>query len=123
MMWIKLLSVLGLGIREITKELVEAKVRVLDAKTEQERIAAQERVDTLNARKEIILQSQKDKVERWIRVIWAIPFIIYTWKLVVWDKIFGLGVTDPLSPTLEYIMWTILGAYFLDATIKKIKGN
>jgi hypothetical protein len=122
-MWTTILSLLGIGIRGITQELVEAKVKVSDAKTEQEKIAAQERVDTLSARKEIILQGQKDKAERWIRIIWAVPFIIYTWKLVVWDKILQFGTTDPLSPTLEYIMWTILGAYFLDATIKKIKGN
>jgi hypothetical protein len=122
-MWTTILSLLGIGIRGITQELVEAKVKVSDAKTEQEKIAAQERVDTLSARKEIILQGQKDKAERWIRIIWAVPFIIYTWKLIVWDKILQFGTTDPLSPTLEYIMWTILGAYFLDATIKKIKGN
>lgn len=122
-MWIQLLSLFGFGIKEITKQIVDAKIKAIDAKTEQERIAAQERVDTLTARKEIILQAQKDKVERWVRILWAVPFILYTWKLVIWDKIFKMGVTDPLSPTLEYIMWTILGAYFLDSTIKKIKGN
>jgi len=122
-MWTTILSFLGLGLKALTSEIVDAKVKAIDAKTEQEKIAAQERVDTLTARKEIILQGQKDKAERWIRIIWAVPFIIYTWKLVVWDKILQLGATDPLSPTLEYIMWTILGAYFLDATIKKIKGN
>jgi hypothetical protein len=122
-MWTTILSFLGLGLKALTTEIVDAKVKAIDAKTEQEKIAAQERVDTLNARKEIILQGQKDKAERWIRVIWAAPFIIYTWKLIVWDKILQFGTTDPLSPTLEYIMWTILGAYFLDATIKKIKGN
>jgi hypothetical protein len=122
-MWTTILSFLGLGLKSLTTEIVNAKVKAIDAKTEQEKIAAQERVDTLNARKEIILQGQKDKAERWIRIIWAAPFIIYTWKLIVWDKILQFGTTDPLSPTLEYIMWTILGAYFLDATIKKIKGN
>lgn len=122
-MWTTILSFLGLGLKALTTEIVDAKVKAIDAKTEQEKIAAQERVDTLNARKEIILQGQKDKAERWIRIIWAAPFIIYTWKLIVWDKILQFGTTDPLSPTLEYIMWTILGAYFLDATIKKIKGN
>ncbi len=122
-MWTTILSFLGLGLKALTTEIVDAKVKAIDAKTEQEKITAQERVDTLNARKEIILQGQKDKAERWIRILWAAPFIIYTWKLIVWDKILQFGTTDPLSPTLEYIMWTILGAYFLDATIKKIKGN
>jgi hypothetical protein len=122
-MWITILSLFGTGLKSLTNDLVNARLKVLDAKTEQEKIAAQERVSTLEAKKEIILQGQKDKVERWIRVLWAVPFIIYTWKLIVWDKILGLGATDSLSPTLEYIMWTILGSYFLDQTINKIRGR
>jgi hypothetical protein len=122
-MWATILSFLGVGLKAITTEIVDAKVKAIDAKTEQEKIAAQERVDTLTAKKEIILQGQKDIAERWIRILWAVPFIIYTWKLIIWDKILEFGTTDPLSPTLEYIMWTILGAYFLDSTIKHIKNK
>lgn len=122
-MWTTILSLVGVISKNLISEIADARVKVTDAKTEQERIAAQERLDILTARKDIILQSQKDKVERWIRVLWAVPFIVYTWKLVLWDKVLGLGATDSLSPTLEYIMWTILGSYFLDSTIKKIRGK
>lgn len=122
-MWTTILSLVGVISKNLISEIADARVKVTDAKTEQERIAAQERLDILTARKDIILQGQKDKVERWIRVLWAVPFVIYTWKLIVWDKVLGLGATDSLSPTLEYIMWTILGSYFLDSTIKKIRGK
>jgi hypothetical protein len=122
-MWTTILSLVGVISKNLISEIADARAKVTNAQTEQERIAAQERLGILVAQKEIILQGQKDKVERWIRVLWAIPFIIYTWKLIVWDKILGLGATDSLSPTLEYIMWTILGSYFLDSTIKKIRGK
>lgn len=122
-MWTTILSLLGVISKNLISEIADARSKVINAETEQERIAAEERLGVLVAQKEIILQGQKDKVERWIRVLWAIPFIIYTWKLIVWDKVFGLGATDSLSPTLEYIMWTILGSYFLDSTIKKIRGK
>src|SRR5215813_12067748 len=31
-----------------------------------------------------------------IRPLLAAPVIIYLWKVIVWDKVLGLGTTDPI---------------------------
>ena len=122
-MWGLLLKALGIGLPAIVNELGKARRIKLDATTEQERIAADERIDILNIRKEIILQAQKDRAERWVRILFALPFVIYIWKLILWDKVLELGATDPLSPTLEYILWTVLGGYFMEVFINKFRGR
>src|SRR5882672_7446729 len=38
-----------------------------------------------------------------IRPLFAAPFVIFAFKVVVWDKVLGLGVTDKLDPNL----WTV----------------
>src|ERR1700675_4046322 len=38
-----------------------------------------------------------------IRPLFAMPFIIFGLKVVVWDKVLGLGVTDALDPK----MWSV----------------
>lgn len=91
-----------------------------NAKTERERIQWDERVRRLEARKESILQAQRDPVERWVRVCLAFPFVVYINKLVLWDKVLGMGVTDPLSPELSEIMWLVLLGYFVDSGVRRI---
>lgn len=120
-MWMLLQQILGVGLPAIVKQLSEAQKQKLDAKTEQERIYADERIKTLEARRDVVLRSYDNRSDRVVRLLWATPFIVYTWKLILWDKVFELGVTDPLSPTLEYMLWTVLGGYFLDATLKSLR--
>lgn len=91
-----------------------------NAKTERERILWDERVRRLEARKETILQAQKDPVERWVRVCLAFPFVLYINKLVIWDKILKLGTTDPLSSDLSQIMMIIIGGYFVDTVVRRV---
>lgn len=109
-------------LKSITKELIDWQVKKQDAKTEQERIAADERIKALEARRDVILQAQKDPYERWIRILWAIPMLLYTWKLVVWDKILEWGATDNLSPELWNIFMIILAGYFVDTVVKRFKS-
>lgn len=71
----------------------------------------------LNAR--IVIAEQGNFLTRMARPAMALPVIIYLWKLVVWDKVLGLGVTDPLSPWLSSIFVTIIGSYFIGRTVEK----
>lgn len=91
-----------------------------DAKTDRERMSWDHRIKALEARKESILQAQKDPVEKWVRISLAFPFVAYINKLVLWDKVFGLGATDPLSSELSEVMWLVLLAYFVDSGIRRI---
>ena len=51
---------------------------------------------------------------------WALPFILFTWKVIVWDKILGLGVTDGLGDNERILGQTIAGFYFLTAGAMQI---
>lgn len=54
------------------------------------------------------------------RPLFAFAFVIYVWKLVVWDKVLGLGSTDALSPELSQWAMIIISAYFGGRTIEKV---
>lgn len=54
------------------------------------------------------------------RPMFAFIFLIYIGKCVLWDKVFGWGSTDPLSPELANIEMIIIGGYFGGRTIEKV---
>jgi hypothetical protein len=54
-----------------------------------------------------------------IRPLFALPFIIFAWKIVVWDKVLGWGVTDPLDPNMWTVFLAVVTAYFGGRTIEK----
>lgn len=72
------------------------------------------------AAKEIIIAEQGRWFTAIIRPLFAFPFIIYIWKLVVWDKVFKLGATDSLGDNLTSVMMTIIACYFGGRTIEKV---
>lgn len=112
-MWTALLKIAIGGLPAIISEITKQKQIASDAKTESQRIEAEERLKVLEAKRDVILQSQKSKLGEIVRFLWAFPFIVYVWKLLLWDKVFGWGATDSLGPILEYILWTVLGGYFV----------
>ena len=54
------------------------------------------------------------------RPLFAGAFIIYTWKVVVWDKVLGLGVTDPLGGDVAQWAMIVLTAYFGGRSLEKV---
>ncbi len=117
-----LLGLVSGPLSSISNDIKEAYQSKLNAKNDQERIAADERLALLEARKTTILAAQASPVERWVRPAISLPFVLYINKLVIYDKLLGWGVTDNLSPDLWQILWIVLGSYFVDASIKKWKG-
>lgn len=117
-------SILGIffktALGTISEDLKEAYRAKQDAKTEQERIAAGERISILEARKTSILAAQSDPFERWVRIGFAFPVVVYQGKLLLWDKVLGLGSTDPLSPELQTFVAIVVGGYFVVDGIKRI---
>lgn len=109
------------SLKTVSNDIKEAYRSKLDAKNDSERIAADERIAILEARKSTIMAAQSDPMERWVRIGWAIPFVAYNAKLLIWDKMLEWGTTDPLSPELSYIQMTVLSGYFLLATAKVIR--
>lgn len=122
-MWL-LKLVLGLfsgPLSDISNDLKEAYQSKLAATNDKERIAADERINNLEARKAIILAAQSDPFERWVRILFALPFTIYIWKLVVYDKVLEWGATDNLSADLWVVFYIILGGYFVETTVRTFK--
>ena len=123
-MWTLITSVLkifgGGVLSDVSNDIKEAYQSKLDAANDKERIAADERLALLEARKSSILAAQSSPVERWIRFGLAFPFVVYLNKLIIWDKVLGYGVTDNLSPMLIQTFWIVLGGYFVDNTVKNI---
>lgn len=109
-----LLSILGIDpVGKVLDALTAAYKAKLDSKTDVERADAELSIMQLEAQRDIILQAQRDRFERWVRLGFALPFMLYINKLVVWDKVLGWGSTDPLSDLLTSIAWTVIGGYFL----------
>lgn len=117
-MWKLLVSLVTGPLSSISQDIKEAYQSKLAATTDVERIAADERIALLEARKSVILAAQSDPIERLVRVGFALPMVIYTWKLVLWDKVLSLGATDGLSPELWQLFWIVVGGYFIDTTIR-----
>jgi hypothetical protein len=77
----------------------------------------------IEARKQasaVIIAEQGRWYTACIRPLFAAPFIIFAWKIVVWDKVLKLGSTDPLDPNMWSVFLTVVGAYFGGRTIEKV---
>jgi hypothetical protein len=116
-----LATILNFLTGSVVKELAAAYRARESAKTDVERIAADERIKVLEAKQAVLVtEAGSGGFASWIRPLFALPFVIYLWKLVVWDKVLGMGATDPLSPQLADIMMLVIGAYFLGRTAEKV---
>lgn len=54
------------------------------------------------------------------RPLFAFAFIIYVWKVVVWDKVLGLGATDALTGDVAQWAMIVLTAYFGGRSLEKV---
>ncbi|MBX6328559.1 MAG: hypothetical protein IRY89_08290 [Pseudolabrys sp.] len=54
------------------------------------------------------------------RPLFAFAFVAYAWKVVVWDKVLGLGTTEPLSGDVAQWATIVLGAYFGGRSLEKV---
>lgn len=104
----------------IADKLVGAYASRQSAKTDQERLKADVLISQLEARQNVLVAEQGSWLTRWIRPALAFPIVIYFWKIVIWDKVLGWGVTDPIGPTGEYLMAAVVGAYFVTRPFEKI---
>jgi sterol desaturase/sphingolipid hydroxylase (fatty acid hydroxylase superfamily) len=87
-----------------------------DAQTDQERIAAQERINHLQAIADVQKAEAGNPINALIRAAFAVPIALYFAKLFLWDKVLGWGSTDSLSPELWQLALVVIGFYFLHDT-------
>lgn len=105
------------AITNISKSIADARIAAINAKTAEDKIAADEHVKTLEARRDVMIaEAGVSKANMYTRTFIAAPIAILLWKIFVWDKALGQwtnGRTDVLSPELWQVISVVIGFYFL----------
>ena len=86
-------------------------------------LAVKEIEGEIEARKQaatIIIAEQGRWWTAAVRPLWAAPFVVYTWKVVVWDICLGWGSTDAIRGDVATMMMIVAGTYFSGRTIEKV---
>lgn len=113
-------SLLGGGLTAITGQIAQAYKDKLAAENDVERIAADERIKTLQAQRDVLVaEVGQGGWASWIRPAFATLFLAYNAKLIVWDTMLGWGSTPPLSEHLYTIEGLVIGSYFISRGIEK----
>jgi hypothetical protein len=109
------------------KAALEAYRAKLTAENTSEKIAADLAVREMSVEqreRELATEVLVAEQGRWYtalpRPLFAFAFIIYVWKVVVWDKVLGLGTTDGLSGDVSQWDMIVLTAYFGGRSLEKI---
>jgi Ni/Fe-hydrogenase subunit HybB-like protein len=55
-----------------------------------------------------------------VRPLFAAPFIVFGFKVVIWDKVLGWGVTDRLDPNMWAVFQTIVVSYFGATAVERV---
>lgn len=111
LMWGAVLKLLGLGGGGLAGRLADAYEAKLNAANDKDRIEAEVTIAQLEARRDVL--NAGGWVTRLVQAAWAAPFVLFNFKVIVWDKMLGLGVTDPLGEFERNIGMIIVGFYFL----------
>lgn len=109
------------------KAAVDAYRAKLEAGNASEKIAADlaaRALDVEARERELATKLMIAEQGRWYtalpRPFFAGAFIIYVWKVVVWDKVMGLGTTDALSGDVAQWAMIVLTAYFGGRSLEKV---
>lgn len=111
----------------LLSKLVEAYKARLDATNTQDAKAVelaaaelQAEIEARKAAKEVIIAEQGRWWTALPRPAFAFIFLIFTAKVVIWDKVLGWGTTDPLDPRMWEAFTIVLTAYFGGRSLEKI---
>lgn len=74
-------------------------------------------VNLINAQRNLLEVGVKDSGTRYLQYLFGYPLGLYYAKIILWDKVLGLGHTDHLDGEVQtYSLW-IVGFLFLHASI------
>jgi len=95
----------------------------LAAANTQDKLAVKEIEGEIAARAQasaIIIAEQGRWWTSIIRPLAALPVVIYIWKVIVYDKVLGLGTTDTITGDVGTWAGVIITTYFGGRTIEKV---
>ncbi len=131
MLWaLQLIPGLFTTVNGITNAISNERLKLIDAKTDQERIKSQERITSLQSKRDVLIsESGSSKVNAVMRACLAAPVAIVLGKIFIWDKVIGslagcAGIagaaltcagyrTDVLDDNLWTVITATIGFYFL----------
>jgi hypothetical protein len=106
---------------------IEAYKARLAATNTQDRIAAdlaakelEAEVEARKMAKAVVIAEQGRWYTAAIRPLLALPVIIFLWKVIVWDKVLGLGSTDEITGMAADWCGLIVTAYVGGRSIEKV---
>ena len=107
--------------------VIEAYKARLDAENSQDRaaadLAAKAIAAEIEARKSadaLIIAEQGRWYTAMIRPLLALPVVVFMWKVIVWDKVLGLGTTDALTGDVATWSGAIVTTYVGGRSLEKI---
>ncbi len=109
-------------INGVTSAISNERLKLIAAKTDSERIKAEENIASLSAKRDVLVaESAGSKINTIIRATMGCSVSILVAKLLVWDKALGEwtgGRVEALDDNLWWIVTTIIAFYFLSDTVK-----
>lgn len=106
-------------LEKVTDKLAQAYEAKLRAETDEQKLEAEITIAQLEVRQNVLIAEQGRWYTAWIRPALATPVVIYTWKILVWDTVLGLGVTPNPGEIVNWIVVTTIGAYFLTRSFER----
>lgn len=111
------------ALKIVSNGLAKAYQRHNDAETDRQRIAADVDIKRLEAQRDALVNGHFNWIPKVVQALFALPFLIYLWKLIIWDKVMGWGTTDSLGQWELGIGATVISFYFLRQTCKDLIGT
>ena len=102
-------------VTRIVEKLAQARLEQTKAQTDREKIASDERIAALEARKAVLIAEANTPINALVRFCLTFPIIFYLIKVILWDKVImgGTTSTDDLSQNQWTLVWIIFGFYFV----------
>lgn len=122
--WLNPLKAILDPLERIGTKIADAKIAMMRVEGDKEKIAAEERVKSLEAQRDIMVGEAAAgiRTNAWMRAAIAAPVAFLLWKVLVWDKALGEwtgGRTDALDPNLWKVVMIVIGFYFAFAAVEK----
>lgn len=114
---LSLLPSLFTTVNGITSAISNERLKLIQAKTDQEKIAAEERIASLQAKRDVMVaESSISKLNAIVRATIGGSVAFLLAKIFVYDKALGQwtgGRVDPLDVNLWNVVMAVIGFYFL----------
>lgn len=125
------------AVNNITNAISNERLKLIQAKTDQERIASEEQIATLQARRDVLVAESHSPWNGLMRFVLALGPAVILSKVLIYDKVIGSLAgcargpmsemliecrtyrTDGLDANLWWVVTAVVGFYFVTGMFKK----